>query len=238
MGVARKALRIIGVSHVDPEWFNRIQHEIRESKPNVVAVELCPQRLATLRRIEKGYCRSGLAFKIGGMIGLLIALLEKTAGEKTGVLPGSEMLTAIREAENIKAAVEPIDQPILITLQKLSIIPFWEKVKFMVDAIKAILSLVLISKNEITRINTDEILKEFKTRYPNLHRILVEERNAYMAKRLKDILQQTQGIVVAIVGLGHSTGIAEIMAKEGFSVEISTNPSYNQIQAKLTPHHQ
>ncbi|MBS7643475.1 TraB/GumN family protein [Candidatus Bathyarchaeota archaeon] len=225
MGVVHKSLRIIGVSHVDPDGLNRIQHEIRESKPSVVALELCPQRLAALKNIEKGYGRSGLAFPIGGIIGLLIALLEKTAGERTGVLPGSEMLTAIKEAENIKATVEPIDQPILITLQKLSTIPFWEKVKFTTDAIKTLLSLVLASKNEVTKINTTEILKGFKTRYPNLHRILVEERNAYMTKRLKNILQQAKGLVVAIIGLGHLTGITEIMAKEGFPIEIPPDPS-------------
>lgn len=214
MEVTRKSLRMIGVTHIDPEGPNRIKREIREFKPAIVAVELCPLRLASLIEIERGHAKPGLAFKKGGMVGLLITILEKTAGEKTGVLPGSEMLTAIKEAEKIKAAVELIDQPISITLQKLSAIPFWEKLKFITEAIKAVLSLALISKNEITKINADEILNEFKTRYPSLHRILVEERNAYMAERLKNILKRTEGPIIAIIGLGHLTGITKIMAND------------------------
>jgi len=211
MGVTRKGLRMVGVSHVDPEGSNRIRREIRESKPTVVAVELCPQRLATLIEIERGYAKPGFVLQKGGLVGLLITMLEKTAGEKAGVLPGSEMLTAVKEAENTKATVELIDQPILITLQKLSAIPFWEKLKFITEAIKAILSSFSMSKSEITKINADEILREFKNRYPNLSRVLIEERNAYMAERLKDILQRTEGPIIAIVGLGHLTGIAKIM---------------------------
>ena len=222
MGVARKGLRMVGVSHVDPEGSNRIRREIRESKPTVVAVELCPQRLATLIEIERGYAKPGLVLQKGGLVGLLITILEKTAGEKAGVLPGSEMLTAVKEAENIKATVELIDQPILITLQKLSAIPFWEKLKFITEAIKAILNSFSMSKSEITKINADEILREFKNRYPNLSRVLIEERNAYMAGRLKDILQRTEGPIIAIVGLGHLTGIAKIMPNDSLKKCLQT----------------
>jgi len=55
-------------------------------------------------------------------------------------------------------------------------------------------------------INT--ILKQVKERYPNFYRVLVEDRNKYMAKKLFKLMRNYNKIV-AVVGAGHEEEIIE-----------------------------
>ena len=54
-----------------------------------------------------------------------------------------------------------------------------------------------------------KILKRFKTHYPNLYNVLVEERNEYMAKALVDIMKKhPDSKILAVIGAGHEDELA------------------------------
>ena len=53
-----------------------------------------------------------------------------------------------------------------------------------------------------------ELLEQVKEKYPNVYKVLVEERNSYMAKRLNRLMQDYRS-VIAIVGAGHVSDIIE-----------------------------
>ncbi len=89
--------------------------------------------------------------------------------------------------------------------------------------VMAILSSVFVRKStveaELRRYHQDEraALEEFAARLPTAKRILVDERDDHMAKRLRR-LHEERGDVVAVVGDGHIEGLSKRLADE--SVEI------------------
>lgn len=51
-----------------------------------------------------------------------------------------------------------------------------------------------------------------KKRYPSVYRVLVEERNIYMAKRLANIATHyPDANIIAVVGAGHEQEIAKLL---------------------------
>ena len=61
--------------------------------------------------------------------------------------------------------------------------------------------------------------------YPNIHKTLIEERNYYMARKLKKLMQ-TQEKILAIVGAGHEDDIMNILKEnQGITYSYTINMS-------------
>ena len=131
----------------------------------------------------------------------------------TDVFPGSEMLEAVDEAERTEAKTVMIDKPIGSILEEIRNVPLMEKLKIGFDALAALFAIATKRKTaQLTTTGLDSLMAEFGARYPTLFRILVKERDRYMACRLQEILDSTIGPVIAVVGLGHVDGIMRHLA--------------------------
>ena len=62
-----------------------------------------------------------------------------------------------------------------------------------------------------------------KERYPNIHKVLIEERNYYMARKLKKIMTNyPDEKILAVVGAGHAEDIIDILSEnEGITYSFS-----------------
>ena len=176
----------------------------------MVAVELDEERLFALRDPDRGKLDSPLH---SGLLPWMMALLERSVGSLTEVFPGSEMLEAVEEADRVGAKTIMIDRPIESTLEEIRDIPLLEKLKIGFDVMGALFA--ISRKRDTTKLmktGLDEMMAEFRVKYPTLFRILVEERDRYMADRLQQILDSTTGHVIAVVGFGHVNGIKQQIA--------------------------
>jgi len=200
-------LIMVGTVHVQKSSVENVKRIIFETKPSIVAVELCEDRYYLLKtRVEKSPVPT---FRFG-IIPWLLAVLERTAGEKTGVFPGAEMVEAAAAAVRLGAGVEFIDMPIQKIIQRIQTIPFREKSRVVLDSILALVTILVGVKVEKNIPESpDKLVLKFKDRYPSLHRCLVEERNRYIVQRLASILASTAGTIVAVVGLGHLNDLAK-----------------------------
>ncbi len=224
-----KNLIAIGTSHIAKQSLEEVEKEILENKPVVVAVELDRKRYEALISGEKESLKLK-DIKIIGFKGYLFALLghyaEKKLGNMVGVSPGSEMLKAIEIAKANNAKVALIDQDIVKTLQRFSQELTWkEKWRFFTDLIKGILmpkremKKLGINEIDLTKVPEKEIIKKLiahvKVRYPNVYKVLIEERNEIMAKRLAHLMEvHEEGKIVAVIGAGHEEDIIELIEKE------------------------
>jgi len=58
----------------------------------------------------------------------------------------------------------------------------------------------------------DKLIKEVKKRYPNLYRVLIEERNQIMASNLYELMSlNPDKKILAVVGAGHEKDIIKII---------------------------
>jgi len=207
-------LSIIGTSHIAKESIQKVKDEIEKINPTIVACELDSSRLKALfsRSRENSFSilkKLGIRAFIFNVIG---AYIERSLGKYTGVKPGSEMKIAITWARENKRKIFLIDQPIEITLEKLTKqLTRKEKVTFLKDILKIPFTKkeIIFDLNKIPPQKTiNKLIRETKKKYPTVYKILIQERNEHMAKALSKLMNMYPGEkIVAIVGAGHEKEI-------------------------------
>ncbi len=221
-------LHLIGTSHIAQESSKEIRKYIEEEKPDLIAVELDFQRAAALLQEENSELSLSHIFRFG-VKGYLFAkvgqYLQQKLGKMVGVSPGAEMKTALELARKHKLEVAFIDQPIHITLRRFSSSLTWkEKGRFVADLLSGLffprqqLKKLGLSKWDLKKVPEREmissLMKELKKRYPNVYRVLVEERNKYMVRQLISLLRHHPGKkILTVVGAGHKEGMEELLRK-------------------------
>jgi len=215
-----KNIVLLGTSHIAKQSLKEVELAIKRQKPDIVALELDRKRLASLMAKKRPKLRLSDIGRIGlkgFLFNLIGAWAEKKLGEKTGVAPGSEMKKAFMLAKEKGIKVALIDQDIEVTLRKISKRLTWrEKWNFLVDLFKAL----VLGKKEIVfdlrKVPSSSIIKkmtkEVKKRYPNVYKVLVEERNELMAKRLFSISSHNPGKkILAVIGAGHEDELINLI---------------------------
>lgn len=211
-----KNLTIIGTSHIAPQSLREVKETILLRKPGIIALELDEGRFIAMQqkkqrisfRMIKELGIRGFLFNIFG------AWVETKLGRMVGVKPGSEMIIAIKLAKSLKVQVALIDRDIRLTIKKLLKSITWkERWNFIVDIFKGI----FYAKKELQMFDLrkvppekliEKLLAKTKVRYPSFYKVLVAERDAYMAKVLNKLITDNPDIeIVAVVGAGHEKGI-------------------------------
>lgn len=220
-----KNLTITGTSHIAKQSLEDVGKEIEEGKPDIVALELDRRRLYSLFK-KPGKMRIYDIKRVGikGFIFSLIgAWAEKKLGKMVGVAPGSEMKKAVMLAKKNKIKIALIDQDIEITLKRFSKILTWkEKRNFVVDIIKAVFVRKNIIEFDLTKVPSRKVIKKLvgqvKKRYPNIYKVLIEERNSIMAENLRKIMETyPDKKILAIIGAGHEEDILRLLKKPSIS---------------------
>lgn len=214
----KECLTIIGTAHVSQNSVDEVKEAIYEQEPDVVAIELDKGRYERLLQ-EKAGIETDEEISVTNIIkedkvGLFIAsgiltYIQSKIGEDLDIKPGSEMIGAIEAANDVDAKIALIDRDINITLQRaLNKMTFMEKLKFVYGAIASLFASDDEGIEDIEQLkdgNTlDEVMEYFKDMSPNAYKVLVKERDAYLAN---NILKIEEDHVIAVVGAGHKGGI-------------------------------
>lgn len=218
-----KNLTIIGTSHIAKQSVLEVTKEIEDKKPDIVALELDYDRLQALLYNKKSKIRFRDMFRIG-IKGYLFSILgqwaEKKMGSYVGMSPGADMLTAAKMAQKHNIGIALIDQHISITLKRFSRALTWkEKWNFLVDIFEGLILRKKQFEFDLSTVPEKRIIKKLlrltKKRYPNIYRVLVTERNQFMAKKLVALMKNDEDKqILAIVGAGHEEDILEIIKKK------------------------
>ena len=238
-----KNLSIIGTSHIARQSVNSVKNTILKEKPDIIALELDKNRLYGLMHDQKRKISISAIPKIG-FKGFLFSwvgsIIQKKLGDYVGVAPGSEMKTAVRLAKKQKARIALIDQNIEITLKRFSKALTWkEKWRLLVDIFNGVvlrkneLEDLNIKKFDLTKVPSKEIIRKLinkmRERYPNICRVLIDERNKIMARNLSYLMKEhPEGNILAVVGAGHEEEIIGLIKKD-FDHKISYSFNINSI---------
>ncbi|MBD3259228.1 hypothetical protein GF371_01195 [Candidatus Woesearchaeota archaeon] len=223
MAIKYENLTIMGTSHIAKESLDQVADYIERQKPDILALELDKKRLYALLAGKKKRARfrdiRKLGFKVF-LLNLIGAYIEEKLGKMVGVKPGSEMKLAYKLAQKHRIKIALIDQDIEITLKKLSKAISWkEKFAIVADILKAIILRRPEIEIDLTKVPPEEIislmLEKVKKRYPNFYRVLIEERNRFMARKLAMLLRNfPEKKILAIVGAGHEKDLLTMVKKD------------------------
>jgi pheromone shutdown protein TraB len=217
-----KNIVIVGTSHIAKDSIQKVNDTIIQENPGIVAVELDFPRLQSLLSKEKPRFSFGM-LRTMGITGFVFfslgGFLQRQLGRSIGAVPGSEMKSAIEAARRSNARIALIDQPINITMAKISKIGLSEKLKLLWDLFRGLLGFGKdkdLEKIDISKVPDSKFIElamgKIQKRYPGLYKALVEDRNEYMAKSLARIsVFEPETVVVAVVGAGHEMEILNII---------------------------
>jgi pheromone shutdown-related protein TraB len=191
-----------------------VRRVIETEKPDHVCVELDEQRFKALSQKNrweslnlKQVIRNRQLPTL--LINLLLSSFQKRIGGKLGVLPGTELLEATKAAEDHGIPYSLCDRNIRVTmLRAWRSMSLWKKNQLLAAILAGAAGSEELSEEELARMRQHDVLSEMMnelaTAMPNLKRILIDERDTYLAEK---ILQADGKRIVAVVGAGHVEGI-------------------------------
>ena len=227
-------LRILGTAHVSSESVELVRNQIEEWGPDLVAVELCPSRMAALTEPESLESEDLLKIIKEGRSAMILlqsalAAQQRRMGISSGEKPGAELLAAVNAAEESDIPVEMIDRDVVITLRRA-----WKKMG-MVEKWR-ILNAILWEEDD-EEVSIDEILgdsdllssmmEEAREVAPRAGEVLIDERDSFLAGRIQQI--RGKGKVLAVIGAGHLRGVVQNLGEPAFETtsrlaELSEEP--------------
>jgi pheromone shutdown-related protein TraB len=215
LSVEGREIILLGTAHVSKESVQLVTRVIEEEKPDTVCVELCESRYQAIRQKDRWQemdiikvIKEKKAFLL--LSNLLLASFQKRIAEKLDIKPGEEMIRAIESAEAANAEVYLADRDIRITLSRTwRVMGWWDKIKIMFQLLLSMVGgLDEINEEEIEKMKQADILEtvlaDVGKSFPVLRNILIDERDRYLAQKIKTAPGDK---IVAVVGAGHVPGI-------------------------------
>lgn len=214
---------LLGTAHVSRASADKVRQLLAGGDYDAVAVELCESRYRAL--IDPAsmagmdlfqVIRSGQAPMVA--VSLALGAYQQRMAEQLGVEPGAEMKTAVTGADAAGLPVRLIDREVGVTLKRIyRNIPWWRRLSLFAGLFASVLSREKISEAEIERLKQGDVLEntfaQFADQARDLYVPLVEERDRYMAAKLR-IATRRHRRILAVIGAGHLRGIQECLRED------------------------
>jgi len=212
-----RELIFVGTSHLSRGSIALVEQVISEEKPDVVCIELCTSRYATIMEKDRWDETDFLCVMRQKQTPLLLFQLmtipyQKKMTRKFNINPGEGMIRAIDKAKEVCADIVPADRDIRITFMRV-----WRKMRFAAK-IKAIPHIILsffiagkITEKDIDELNKRDLIEIILNELPDSRKILINEREQYLSHTINHVPGHR---IVAVVDSGHIPGIIRSMEEK------------------------
>ena len=218
-------ITLLGTAHVSRVSAQVVHDLLISGEFDAVAVELCPSRHQAIvdpdalsRMNLFAVLRQGMAPMVAASLAL--GAYQQRLAEQFGIEPGAEMRAAIKQAQAAHLPVLLIDREVGVTLKRCyRSVPWWQRMGLFGGLLASVVSREKISEEEIERLKSGDILEssfnEFAAESGSLYEPLINERDAYMAARLRqEAADNDYQHILAVVGAGHLAGLRDILNAE------------------------
>lgn len=229
--VEREGIRytLLGTAHVSKASVDAVVGAIAAGDYDAVAVELDAQRLQALNDPDAlakldlvKVIREGKVALFAANLGL--AAYQRRLAEQLGIEPGAELKAAASAAKADDLALHLIDRDVGLTFKRISAgLGFFGRIKLGTGLVTSLFVDDEVGEEEIENLKQGDMLEssfgEFAKQSPALYSTLIDERDQYMAARLRQIepVPQPNGElyeVLAVVGAGHLQGLAKYLRED------------------------
>lgn len=214
---------LLGTAHVSPDSVRAVEAAVASGAFDAVAVELDAQRaqaltdpdaLARLDLVQ--VIRSGRTALFAA--NLALAAYQRRLAEQLGIEPGAELKRAVLDARARSLPVHLIDRDVGITFKRASErLGWWKRAKLGAGLVTTLFANEEIAASEIERLKEGSVLEstfsEFASGSPELYETVIDERDRYMAARLRESAGDARE-VLAVVGAGHLKGMQVHLREE------------------------
>lgn len=222
---------LLGTAHVSKASIDAVMAAIDSGRFDAVAVELDEQRhkaltqpdaLAQLDLVKVIREKKVAPFAAN----LALAAYQRRLAEQLGIEPGAELKAAATEAVARGLSMQLIDRDVGITFRRIMQgLSWWDRAKLISSVAAGLFDREEVSADDIERLKEGDMLEssfgEFARETPTLYATLIDERDRYMAAKLRERGDGAKQ-VLAVVGAGHLKGMAKYLAGEQGAPEALT----------------
>lgn len=225
---------LIGTAHFSKKSVQDVQKVIKSVKPSSVVLELCRERAFMLsldeqslleqsRTISMEKVRNAIADKglAQGLVFIMFIKMSASLTEKLGMAPGAEFRAASAEAQKIPGCrVVLADRALGTTIARaVASVSLWQKMRLVYHVLTSDIN---ITQEDVESCKDkdmlESLLEELGGQFPGFKRVLLDERNIYLAHTIYRWAQNSETSfgpqrLVAVVGIGHVAGIVENWGK-------------------------
>jgi pheromone shutdown-related protein TraB len=231
---------LIGTAHVSSESADLVRATIDTEKPDTVCVELCESRWQSIQQKSRWrdmdiikVVKEKKAFLL--LSNLILASFQRRIADKMEIQPGQEMLTAIEAAEAVGARTWLADRDIRTTLSRTwRRMTLWGKAKLLFQLLLSLGEVDDLTEADIEKMKQEDVLNgllnEIGASQPVIREILIDERDRYLAQRIKSAPGKK---IVAVVGAGHVPGIKMHWQREVNLAELDVLPPKSTLAGSL-----
>ena len=228
-----KEIILVATAHVSEASIALVKETIELEQPDSVCIELDEGRYKNIQN-PRGWEQTNISQiirqkKVGFMlVQLVLSAYQKRLAKKLGTKPGGEMIQGIKSAEEVGAEIVLADRSIQTTFLRVwRLLGAKERMKLFV----ALLGLFgTKEENDITEEDVAEllekdmltsILEEMQDTVPTIVKVLIHERDQFLAYKIKNASGQK---VLAVLGAGHVPGVIDEINKEQDMERINAVP--------------
>nr|WP_197969873.1 TraB/GumN family protein [Mesobacillus harenae] len=227
---------LIGTAHVSKHSAEQVKEVIEAEKPDSVCVELDEQRYKSITEGSKWkemdiiqIIKEKKASLL--LMNLAISSFQNRMAKQFGIKAGQEMIQGIESAKETGATLVLADRNIQITFSRIwGSIGLKGKALLLSQIITGIFSKDSISEEELEKMKNQDtintILNEFTETFPRLKVPLIDERDQYLAQKIKDAPGDK---IVAVLGAAHVPGIKEEIKKEQDMKRLTALPPKSKV---------
>lgn len=234
--IDEKEYILIGTAHVSKHSAEQVKEVILNEQPDTVCIELDEQRYQAIKEGSKW--REMDIFQVIKekkasmmLLNLAISSFQNRLASQLGIKAGQEMIQAIESAEEIGAKLVLADRNIQITFARIwGNLGLKGKATLLSQIIAGIFSKDEISEEELEKMKNQDtisaILSEFTEHFPRLKKPLIDERDQYLAEKIKRAPGQK---IVAVLGAAHVPGVKKALYQEHDLTKLTTVPAKSKL---------
>ncbi|MDY0394434.1 TraB/GumN family protein [Virgibacillus halophilus] len=227
---------LIGTAHVSRNSAEQVKEVIAAENPDTVCIELDDARYHSI--MDGNKWKNTDIFQVIKdkkatllLMNLAISSFQRRMASQFDIQPGQEMIQGIHSAKETGAELVLADRNIQTTFSRI-----WHnlglkgKSMLLTQVVGSIFSRETISEEELEQMKSqdmiDSMLHEFTKSFPRLKTPLIDERDQYLAQKIKDAPGEK---VVAVLGAAHVPGITREIQKEHDLQKLSEVPPKSKI---------
>lgn len=226
-----KEIILIGTAHVSRQSAEQVKEVIDREQPDSVCIELDEQRYQSI--IDNNKWRQTDIFKVIKdkkatllLMNLAISSFQNRMAKQFDIKPGQEMIQGIASANENGAEIVLADRNIQTTFSRIWHNLGWTgKSQLLTSVFFSIFSKDTISEEEMENMKSKDtlnaVLAEFTETFPKLKTPLIDERDQYLAQKIKEAPGKK---IIAVLGAAHVPGITKEIHNEQDLAKLSAIP--------------
>ncbi|MET0960156.1 MAG: TraB/GumN family protein [Psychrobacillus psychrotolerans] len=226
-----KEIILIGTAHVSRQSAEQVKEVIDREQPDSVCIELDEQRYQSI--IDNNKWKQTDIFKVIKdkkatllLMNLAISSFQNRMAKQFDIKPGQEMIQGIASANENGAEIVLADRNIQTTFSRIWHNLGWTgKSQLLTSVFFSIFSKDTISEEEMENMKSKDtlnaVLAEFTETFPKLKTPLIDERDQYLAQKIKEAPGKK---IIAVLGAAHVPGITKEIHKEQDLAKLSAIP--------------